>query len=150
MRALAVRTVLASSWTTAVLPGAVLLGLGLATTVAPLTSTVLAAASERHAGVASGVNNAVARAAGLVAVAVLPAVAGIGSDDAGDPAAFSDGFRVALTVAAALCAVGGALGWGLVRNEPLLAATAEAEAAGAPVEEPHTCGIDAPPLRRAS
>ncbi|HZB72228.1 MAG TPA: DHA2 family efflux MFS transporter permease subunit [Acidimicrobiales bacterium] len=139
-----------SSWTTAVLPGAVLLGLGLATTVAPLTSTVLAAASERHAGVASGVNNAVARAAGLVAVAVLPAVAGIGGDDAGDPAAFSDGFRVALTVAAALCAVGGALGWGLVRNEPLLAATAEAEAAGVPVEEPHTCGIDAPPLRRAS
>jgi hypothetical protein len=84
-----------------------------------------------------------------VAVAVLPAVAGIGGDDAGDPAAFSDGFRIALTVAAALCAVGGALGWGLVRNEPLLAAAAT-EPAGAPAEEPHTCGIDAPPLRRAS
>ena len=59
-----------------VLPGVVLFGLGLATTVAPLTTTVLAAAPDRHAGLASGVNNAVARTAGLLAVAVVPVAAG--------------------------------------------------------------------------
>ncbi len=60
-----------------ILPAVVVFGAGLALTVAPLTATVLAAADERHAGVASGVNNAVARAASLLAVAVLPAVAGL-------------------------------------------------------------------------
>jgi MFS family permease len=134
-------------WQTGVLPGAIVFGCGLAMTVAPLTATVLAAASERHAGVASGVNNAVARVAGLVAVAVLPAVSGIDGAE-GDPAAFSDGFRTALTIASVLCAFGGALAWILVRNEPLAAVPA---APGAPAERPvHSCGIDAPPLRRAS
>jgi EmrB/QacA subfamily drug resistance transporter len=60
-----------------VLPAAVIFGLGLSLTVAPLTAAVLAAASVRHAGVASGVNNAVARAAGLLAVAALPVIGGI-------------------------------------------------------------------------
>src|SRR6185369_1044629 len=55
-----------------VLPGVVLLGLGLSLTVAPLTSTALGSVEDRYAGVASGVNNAVARAAGLLSVAVLP------------------------------------------------------------------------------
>jgi EmrB/QacA subfamily drug resistance transporter len=57
-----------------VLPGAVLFGLGLAATVSPLTATVLADADEHNAGVASGVNNAVARVAGLVAIAAVGAV----------------------------------------------------------------------------
>ena len=146
-----------SHWQTAVLPGAVVFGLGLSLTVAPLTATVLAAVEDRHAGVASGVNNAVARAAGLVAVAVLPAVAGIsGSDATTDPAAFSDGFQVALTVAAVLCWLGGLLAWVLVRNEPVLAAaaaarvTAAATGDGDPDHPPLSCGIGAPPLRRAS
>jgi EmrB/QacA subfamily drug resistance transporter len=57
-----------------VLPGLTLFGLGLAMTVAPLTATVLGDADERHAGIASGVNNAVARIAGLLAIAALGAV----------------------------------------------------------------------------
>jgi EmrB/QacA subfamily drug resistance transporter len=65
-----------STYLGGVLPGMVVFGLGLSMTVAPLTATVLAA-GEEHAGVASGVNNAVARVAGLIAIAVIgAAVAG--------------------------------------------------------------------------
>jgi hypothetical protein len=57
-----------------VLPATLLFGLGLAMTVAPLTATVLQAADRRHSGIASGVNNAIARVAGLLAIAVVGAV----------------------------------------------------------------------------
>ena len=57
-----------------VLPATLLFGLGLAMTVAPLTATVLEAADRRHAGIASGVNNAIARVAGLLAIAAVGAV----------------------------------------------------------------------------
>ncbi len=63
-----------ADYLTGVLPGSILFGLGLAITVAPLTATVLQAADRRHAGVASGVNNAIARVAGLVAIAAVGAV----------------------------------------------------------------------------
>ena len=74
--ALLARVGSAGNYLTEVLPAVAVFGLGLAINVAPLTSTALAAAPAEHAGIASAVNNDVARAAGLIAVAVLPAAAG--------------------------------------------------------------------------
>ncbi|TAK70213.1 MAG: DHA2 family efflux MFS transporter permease subunit [Actinomycetota bacterium] len=95
-----------ASYVADVLPAMVVWGLGLAVLVAPLTATVLAAVADRHAGVASGVNNAVARAAALLAVSALPAVAGLSGNDAADPAALNHGWRVAVVVAAAALLTG--------------------------------------------
>jgi predicted MFS family arabinose efflux permease len=105
-----------ASYLADILPGSLVYGLGLVLTVAPLTSTVLAAASADHAGIASAVNNDVARTAGLLAVAVLPVAAGISGADALEPARFADGFRTAMTIAAVLCAAGGVLSWLTIRN----------------------------------
>src|ERR687889_1309142 len=81
-----------------VLPGTLLQGLGMAIVVTPLTATVLAAAPDSFAGVASGVNNATARAAQLLAVAALPVAVGLSGDDYTDPGAFTSGFRMALLI----------------------------------------------------
>ncbi|MCO7220173.1 MFS transporter [Klenkia sp. PcliD-1-E] len=96
-----------SRWATAVLPGSVLFGLGMALTVAPLTATVLDAAPDRLAGVASGVNNAVARAAQLLAVAALPLAVGLSGDDYARPDAFTDGYALAMRLCAVLLVAGG-------------------------------------------
>ncbi len=100
-----------------VVPGVLLFGLGLACTVAPLTVTVLAAVEERRAGLASGVNNAVARTAGLLAVAVLPVAAGITGDDYRAPEQFAQGYGTAMLLIAGLLVLGGALAWALVSDE---------------------------------
>jgi len=137
-----------SHYVTAVLPAVVVFGLGLAATVAPLTATVLAAADARHAGVASGVNNAVARVAGLLAVATVPLLAGIGGDDYRHPAALTAGFHTAATITAGLAAVGGVLAWLTIRDQPV--GLPPPEGAGALLttggHEAH-CALDAPPLR---
>jgi MFS family permease len=104
-----------------VLPGSLLQGLGMATTVAPLTATVLGAAPDALAGVASGVNNAVARAAQLLAVAALPVAVGLSGDDYENPAAFTNGFRMALQVCAVLFAAGSLISWVTIRNDVLKA-----------------------------
>jgi hypothetical protein len=98
-----------------VLPAVTLFGLGMTTTVAPLTSAVLAAVEPRRAGVASGVNNAAARLAGLLGIAVIPALAGIGGG-AGVAGSLDHGYPVALRISAAVCAAGGAISWLLVRT----------------------------------
>ncbi len=129
-----------------VLPGVIVFGLGLTLTVAPLTATVLAAASERYAGIASGVNNAVSRGAGLLAIAVIPGIAGLTGDAYRDPAAFTSGFRTAMLISAMLAAAGGALAWLFIRNE--VAGRAHASPA-ARLDRRHYCAADGAPLATA-
>ncbi len=100
-----------ADYLTEVLPAVFVFGLGLTLVVAPVTATVLAAADSRHSGIASGINNAVARVAGLLAVAVLPLVAGITGDAFYDPTAMTSGFHTAMHVTAALAALGGLVAW---------------------------------------
>lgn len=105
-----------AEYLTTVLPAVTIFGLGLAVLVAPLTATVLAAAPTGHAGIASGVNNAVARAASLVAIAALPVVAGISGTDYESAVGFGQGFRTAMLVAAVILLVGGVLAAATIRN----------------------------------
>ncbi|WP_067808533.1 MFS transporter [Nocardia beijingensis] len=99
---------------TDVLPGVLVFGLGLAALVAPLTGAVLGAVPASEAGIASGVNNAVARTAQLLAVAALPGLAGI-SGALGDPAAFDAGFATAMWLCAGLLVLGAVLAAVLLR-----------------------------------
>ncbi|MCW2844817.1 MAG: drug resistance transporter, EmrB/QacA subfamily [Nocardioides sp.] len=108
-----------------VFPGITVFGLGLAVMVAPLTATVLAAAPDEHAGIASGVNNAVARAGSLLAVAALPLAVGLGGVEYADPVAFDSAYGAAMTICAALLAAGGLVSWLTIRNEGLVVATEE-------------------------
>jgi EmrB/QacA subfamily drug resistance transporter len=94
---------------TDVLPAMTVFGLGLAIMVAPLTAAVLAAAPDENAGIASGVNNAVARAAGLFAVATLPALTGLTGQAYEDPAMFLDSYRASVWLCAFALVVGAVL-----------------------------------------
>ena len=100
----------ASFWTD-VLPGITIFALGLSMLVSPLTVAVLAAAPDRHAGIASGVNNAVARTGSLLAVAALPAVVGLTGDDYRNPVALQSGYHQALLLSAGMLAAGGLVSW---------------------------------------
>jgi EmrB/QacA subfamily drug resistance transporter len=121
-----------SSYASAVLPGALVLGLGLSATVAPLTATVLAAAPPHQTGLASAVNNAVARTGSLLAVALLPTLVGIR-----DAAHFAAGYPRAMQLAAAGCACGALIALLRVRTP-----------GGFERAATHTgCPLDAPTLR---
>ena len=125
---------------TAVLPGVLAFGFGVAIMVAPLTATALSAAPADHAGIASAVNNDVARAAGLIAVAVLPALAGITGDSYLHPAVLAADFKKAAWIAAAFCAAGGVLAALTIRN-PTRAKCDET------TPREFNCSLEAPPLR---
>jgi EmrB/QacA subfamily drug resistance transporter len=129
------------SYVTSVLPAVLIMGAGLATVVAPLTATALAAVDDRHAGVASGVNTTVARAAQLAAVAALPVAAGITGEAFLDPVAFSDGFRTAMFITAGLAALGGVIAAVGIRNPEQVP---EVEPAAEPAR--FFCGAEGTPL----
>jgi EmrB/QacA subfamily drug resistance transporter len=129
-----------ASYVADVLPAVVVFGVGMTTLVAPLTATVLAAAPNEHAGVASGVNNAVARAAGLLAVAVLPPIAGLTGDVYRDPSAFETGFHMAVYIGAAMLAAGGLLSAVGISNGP------EGRAEGPETEHCYSCPVEGPHL----
>jgi EmrB/QacA subfamily drug resistance transporter len=102
-------------YVTTVLPAAIVFGLGLSFTVAPLTSTVLASVDDGELGVASGVNNAAARLAGLLAVAVLPAVVHLDTTLPGPQ--LTGTVAVALRICAGLSVIGAGISWLTVGEE---------------------------------
>jgi EmrB/QacA subfamily drug resistance transporter len=120
-----------TSYVTGILPAVLVFGAGMTLTVAPLTAAVLSAVEDRHLGVGSAVNNAVARIASLLAVAILPAAAGLAT--ATTPAAFQAGYARALTLSAAVCAAGGLIALVTIRDGARVRPAAHAHAT-------HACG----------
>jgi EmrB/QacA subfamily drug resistance transporter len=137
------------SYLGSVLPPIIVFGLGLSLVVAPITATVLAAADDRHAGVASGVNNAVARTAGLAAVAALPLIVGLSGTDYEDPSALTDGFHGAALVCAILALGGGALAWLTISNDILKTAPIADGDTPDRAATDFNCGVAGTPLRPA-
>ncbi|MBT2368088.1 MFS transporter [Streptomyces sp. ISL-10] len=127
-----------ASYVRDVLPAMAVMGLGMVTLVAPLTATVLAAVDTGRAGIASGINNAAARAAGLLAVAALPLLAGMGPEAYRSAEEFGETFRRAIPMCAGVLVAGAVIAWATVRTPPL-------------AERSHpecriNCGVSAPPL----
>jgi EmrB/QacA subfamily drug resistance transporter len=117
-----------TTYVSGVLPGVVVLGFGLAITVSPLTAAVLAAVDDHHMGVGSAINNAAARIASLLAIAVLPGAVGLADD-------FTKGYERALLISAVLAAVGGVVAWFTIRTAMPVAPTVHVPA-GSPCQDP--------------
>jgi len=135
-----------ASYVADVLPAVLLFGLGLSMTVAPLTATVLASADDRHAGIASGVNNATARAAGLLSVAGLPAAVGLTGAALYSSDLLNEGFHRAMVICSVLMVLAAALSAVLVSNDVLKPKPGE------PAVQPEcltNCPVGAPPLEPA-
>ncbi|MFG3117835.1 MFS transporter [Streptomyces sp. NPDC048197] len=132
-----------ASYPADVLPALVVLGMGMVTLVAPLTATVLASVDVDRAGLASGINNAAARAAGLVAVAALPLLAGMGPEAYRSAGEFAATFRRAMPLCAAVLLAGALIAWLTVRPaprpSPLTKEPCHPECA-------YHCGVASPPL----
>jgi EmrB/QacA subfamily drug resistance transporter len=128
-----------ATWLADVLPAMIVFGAGMTLTVSPLTATVLDAAPDRFAGSASGVNNAVARAAGLLAVAIIPGIAGITGDAYADPAALDAGFRMSVLISAGLVAAAAVVSFVFIRRARTTPAADRVR-----VEECFRCEVTAP------
>jgi EmrB/QacA subfamily drug resistance transporter len=137
------------SYLTSVLPAVLVFGVGLTLVVAPVTATVLAAADSRHSGIASGINNAVSRVASLLAVAVLPLIAGLTGVRFYVPSAMTHGFHIAMVTCAILAALGGILAWLTISSNLLAAEPSEDRTPPAPVPTSFSCDIAGAPLRPA-
>ncbi|MGW0163053.1 MFS transporter [Mycobacterium sp. NPDC003323] len=144
-----------ATWVADVLPAALVFGAGLALVVAPLTAAVLDSAPDRLAGAASGVNNAVARAGGLLAVAVIPGMAGISGGHYADPSAFNAGFRTTMVIAAALLLGGAVLAAVGIKSRHTVVGSGERmrveERVHCPISGPAPCpDASAPPVDRST
>jgi EmrB/QacA subfamily drug resistance transporter len=98
-----------------VVPG-IVFGIGLTILVAPLTTSVLASAPADQAGIASGINNAVARTAGLLAVAAIPPLAGIAGADFSSPEVFSPGYRIGMMICAGMLTAAGMFALAMIQK----------------------------------
>lgn len=97
---------------TGVFPSMMVFGLGLSIMVAPLTAAMLAAVAKRHMGVGSAINNAVARVGGLLAIALLPALAGV----RGGTSPTNGQYERALLIAAGWALAGGVIAFATIRT----------------------------------
>ncbi|HET9073331.1 MAG TPA: DHA2 family efflux MFS transporter permease subunit [Solirubrobacteraceae bacterium] len=141
--ALLLRAHLHTPYLTVLLPALGLFGVGLSMTVAPLTATVLAAAEAANAGIASAINNALARVAGLVSVSVLGLLAAgaLRHDAFRANAASVHAFHIAILACALLVAAGGVAGlWGIVDPPTMGVSDAEADAAPGSARHPGAGG----------
>jgi EmrB/QacA subfamily drug resistance transporter len=129
-----------------VLPPVLVFGLGLSITVAPLTSTVLAAAPDEHAGLASGVNNAVARVAGLLAIAVLPIVSGLSGDAYSDATLLMPAFQMVVIVCVGLLIVAAGLSAVFVYTPASWKTDIAAREATPQAEHNYRCPVDGPTM----
>ncbi|SFO74460.1 drug resistance transporter, EmrB/QacA subfamily [Actinomadura madurae] len=115
---MAVRVGPDASYVPDVLPVIVATGLGISAITAPISVTVLSAVPDGRAGIASGVNNGVARAAGLLVVAALPLLANLPEDATRNPEALSQGFGVSMFACAALFLLGALVAWWGIGRAP--------------------------------
>lgn len=125
----------------AVLPGILVFAVGLTLTVAPLTTTALGSVETHLAGIASGVNNAVARTGSLVAVAAIPLIAGFAPGDDVGGTDLVDGFRRLLVACAAVAAAAAVVSATLIRRLPGVELAAAAEPS-----PPFHCPVSQPPV----
>ena len=109
-----IRVKTGTSYLTTTLPALLVFGTGLGLLVAPLTSAALQSLGERKAGIASGVNNAAARLAGLLATASIPVAAGIGGSHEPQGALLASAFVHAMMISAALCGLGAIVAFAMI------------------------------------
>ena len=117
-------------------------GIGLTLVVAPVTATVLAAVDSSHSGIASGVNNAVARVAGLLAVAVVPVLTGLTGDKFYEPSHMTDGFHMGMMMCATLALIGAVIAWTTISSDVL-----HEEGDEEPEPCDYSCGVGAPVMQ---